>query len=458
PAESPPSEPVIAPVTDANVNLPEPSALLTPIARIELPAAEIPAYDPATQCLFITCDDGLAVCDISHPRAPRLIQIFNPTPHAQLPRAITASITHVAVDPASRGILACALLPSDSANIQGRVLFLSTDSLEPLALAHVGFHPDALAFSSDGKSLLVANEGQPVFSKGILLDPPGSITHIDLSHIEQPADFDANHPLSVATITFDTLPLDNPNLRIHPARSAAPLLDLEPEYIAIAGDTAYISLQENSAIAEFHIPSKRWTRITPLPPALRTLDASDRDEAIAITSRLHAHRMPDQIVAASINGRAILFTADEGDDRGSPSPDASPIADQLRISDLQRADRLDPTFFHRTDLLASVLGRLKVCAYSGDLDRDGRIELPHALGARSVSAWDAASMKLLADTADAFDQRIAADAPHLFNAQLDPDANSSTPTFKFDDRSDDRGPEPEGLAFAVINDHPILFV
>ena len=63
--------------------------------------------------------------------------------------------------------------------------------------------------------------------------------------------------------------------------------DLEPEYIAVSGDgeTAWVTLQENNAVAVVDVATATVTEILPLGTKDHSLvtnafDASDRDDAI----------------------------------------------------------------------------------------------------------------------------------------------------------------------------------
>ena len=71
-------------------------------------------------------------------------------------------------------------------------------------------------------------------------------------------------------------------------------------------------------------------------------------------------------------------------------------------------------------------------------------------GSRSFTIWDAAGNQVF-DSGDAFEQITAAQTPTLFNA------NDGDPA-KWDERSDDKGPEPEGITVGTIAGRPYAFV
>ena len=106
--------------------------------------------------------------------------------------------------------------------------------------------------------------------------------------------------------------------------------DLEPEYITVSHDskTAWVTLQENNAIAMLDIPSATFTKIVGLGfkdhllPANK-LDASDRDVPGSSNSGIINIRnwpvlgmyQPDSIASYRVKGKTYLVTANEGDAR-----------------------------------------------------------------------------------------------------------------------------------------------
>ena len=101
-------------------------------------------------------------------------------------------------------------------------------------------------------------------------------------------------------------------------------------------------------------------------------------------------------------------------------------------------------------LSSASLGRLKVSVLDGDLDGDGDLDELHAFGARSLSVWDQ-SGRLVFDTGALFEEVTAKALKTAFNSNNDDNTS-------FDTRSDDRGPEPEGLTVARIGGRTYAFV
>jgi Ca2+-binding RTX toxin-like protein len=173
------------------------------------------------------------------------------------------------------------------------------------------------------------------------------------------------------------------------------------------------------------------------------LDASDRDDAINIQNYpIFGMYQPDGIASFTVNGETYLITANEGDAR-----DYDGFSEEERIKDLD----LDPTAFPNADELQEdeVLGRLNVTTTRGDLDGDGDYDQLYAYGGRSFSIWDAQG-NLVFDSGDQLEQITATLFPELFNSEGSADG--------FDSRSDNKGPEPEGVTVGVVNGHTYAFI
>jgi hypothetical protein len=174
------------------------------------------------------------------------------------------------------------------------------------------------------------------------------------------------------------------------------------------------------------------------------LDASDRDgegggRRINIQPwPVFGQYMPDGIAAFSVDGQAYYVTANEGDTRDEDD----------RIGSLT----LDPSAFPNAAALQqnAALGRLNASSIDGDVDGDGDYDRLMIYGARSFSVWDAAG-NLAWDSGSELERITAEQTPALFNA------NDGDPT-RWDERSDDKGPEPEGLTVGVVAGRPYAFV
>ena len=182
--------------------------------------------------------------------------------------------------------------------------------------------------------------------------------------------------------------------------------DLEPEYIAIDGNTAWVTLQEANALAVIDIRNARVRRIVALgfkdhsQPG-NELDASDRDNAINIANwPVFGMYQPDAIAAFEVKGRKYLITANEGDSR-----DYDAFGEESRVSALT----LDPAAFPNAATLRANanLGRLTVTNTLGDTDGDGDFDQLYALGARSFTIWNAATGAKVFDSGAELEQTLA---------------------------------------------------
>ncbi len=97
-----------------------------------------------------------------------------------------------------------------------------------------------------------------------------------------------------------------------------------------------------------------------------------------------------------------------------------------------------------------LLGRLTITNTKGDLDGDGDFDQLYAFGGRSFSIWDEFG-NLVYDSSDDFEKLTEELFPEDFNSTNDD--NDS-----FDSRSDDKGPEPEGVTVGVVDDITYAFI
>lgn len=346
---------------------------------------------------------------------------------------------------AVRGGIVAVALDAPVRTDPGTVVLLNRDG-DVLATVPVGAVPDMVTFTPDGKRLLVANEGEP--DDTYTVDPEGSVTVIDVEPLVARRGGRAQRSgRPVRTARFDRVAVPAAVRVFGPG--ATPAQDLEPEYIAVSPDgrTAYVTLQENNAIAVLDIGHARITRLLPLGlKDLRLpgngLDANDQD-GIAVasaTAPVFGMYQPDAIAAFSQRGRTYLVTANEGDVR-----EWGPYEESARASSL--AGRLDPVAFPAG--VPAALRRLNVSTASGDLDGDGDFDQLQAFGGRSFSIWTTDG-RLVFDSGDQIERLVA---------QLDPAAfNVSNSNNTVDNRSDDKGPEPEGVTVGMIGGRRYAFI
>jgi hypothetical protein len=153
--------------------------------------------------------------------------------------------------------------------------------------------------------------------------------------------------------------------------------------------------------------------------------------------------LPDAVASYTAWGKTFLVTANEGDARTYTG-----LNEEERVKKL----KLDPVAFpNAADLQKDKnLGRLKVTKALGDTDGDGDYEKLYAYGGRSFSIWSSDG-KLIFDSGSLLEQISAQFLPDNFNS--DNDGNGT-----FDGRSDDKGPEPEGVTIGHVRGATYAFI
>jgi len=393
-------------------------------------AAEIPAYDAANFQLFVTnaADGTVDVLDVADPHHP--VKSFSIPAIGANSVAVFGSTVAIARENANKQLDGFVDFYDTAGN------FLKTVTAGPL--------PDMLTFTPDGSKLLVANEGEP--NDDYTVDPMGSISIIDLSSGVLNA--------TEMKATFTHLDGTEAALRSQGVRifgpNASASQDLEPEYIAVSpdGGTAFVTLQENNAVAIVDIANKTVTDVKALgfkdhnDPA-NQLDPSNKDGGNNIGNwPVLGMYQPDAIASYEVGGQTYYVTANEGDAR-----DYDGFSEEVRVNDLT----LDPTAYpNASDLqMNEQLGRLKTTTALGDTDGDNDVDQVYSYGARSFSIWDD-SGNLVWDSGDDFETITAATIPTGFNANNDQAGNDS--------RSDDKGPEPEAVIVVDYQGMKLAFV
>lgn len=449
-------------------------------------AAEITAFDPESKRIFtVNAKKGLVdVLDGSD--MANLTHIGELSARAVL---TDSEVNSVAV---YNGIVALAVQAPTKTD-KGLVAFYKASDLSFISSVPVGALPDMLTFSPDGKNVLVANEGEP--NDGYTIDPEGSISIIDVTDISKP---------TVRTAGFSSFndkkaQLTDAGVRIY-GPNATVAQDLEPEYITISSDskTAWVTLQENNALAKVDIGTATVTDVLPLGfkdhgVAGQGIDASD-DGVVNIQTwaGVYGVYMPDAITSYDVDGLTYLVTANEGDAREWISDEdayyngdtSKGFMDELRMKHLVHKDgfarrlgddmpaqlnalakgaKLDSSVFGycgsdcRSD---EKLGRLNIIWNMGYLkntdgtpilDENGYMTYNklYSFGGRSFSIWDEHGVQVW-DSKDQIEQTIAKELPELFNSDHE--------SIALDDRSDNKGPEPEGLTVGKIGEKTFVFV
>lgn len=435
--------------------------------------AEIVAFDPTTDKLFVV-NSGVSmidVLDLSDPANPTKLSTIDVS---------TASVSGFTAGGANsvatrNGTLAVAV-ENDNKQANGQVYFYNTDTLAFEAAVEAGALPDMVTFTHNGTKVLAANEGEP--NAMYTVDPEGSVTIIDVATKQATTadftDFNAqkNTLLDANVRIFGHDPVNKVDSTV--------AQDLEPEYITVSEDntTAFVALQENNALAVVDIASAKVTDVIGLGYKDHSIQGNGidgvRDDKLAIIETVPVFGMyqPDSISSYTFNGKTYIVTANEGDAREYLTKNA--VADEAAckaaggiefeeddgdllcfyFKEEARVRKLDlNTDNFSSDEQAKLadkdgLGDLTVTTINGLNDSD-TYDKVYSYGARSFSIWNE-NGDLVFDSGDQFEQIIADATPFYFNV-----SNTSA---KIDNRSDNKGPEPEGLALGTVNGHTYAYI
>ena len=402
-------------------------------------STEIVVHDPATQRLFTisSLTDVFDIINFSNPTTPTVINTINMAPYG--------GITSIAV---KNGIIAAAS-PNTNPQQNGSVVFFDING-NFLKQVSVGALPDMVTFSPDGTKVVTANEGEP--NDAYTSDPEGTISIIDISggiaNLTQS---------NVTTLNFNAFDAQLAALTatgLRKVRTNNTLSqDLEPEYITISSDSqkAWVTLQENNAVAEVNLATKTITGIWGLGKKDMSIpgngfDASDNNNELLIANwPVKAYYTPDAVQNYKVGTTHYIVTANEGDEK-----DLSGFSERTTVGANNYTP--DPALFPQAAILKASynLGRFRVSNATGNMDGDADFEEIAALGARSFSIFNADTKQIVYDSGDQFERYIAANHPLIFNA----DNESNT----VKNRSRAKGPEPEGVALGTINGQTYAFI
>lgn len=404
-------------------------------------SAEIVAHDPLSQRLYIANSVGskLDIVNFANPSAPALLNSINISSYGNINSvAVYDSIVAMAIENGTN--------PQDS----GKIVFLDYNGAF-ISQVKVGAMPDMITFNHAHTKVVVACEGEP--NTTYTNDPDGSVCVVDLTN-----GVASLNQSNVSFITFTAFNGQENALRAQGIRiyglGASASKDFEPEYITISDNdqTAWVTLQENNAIAEINLVTNTVTQVRPLgyknySSGASAMDASDQTSGIALSNfPVKGMYLPDALYQYSVGNQVYIVTANEGDARAY-----SAFNEESRVSGLT----LDAAAFPYGAYMKSnlFLGRLNATNRLGDNDNDGDIDEIYTYGSRSFSIWNATTGALVFDSGDDM-ERITSTHPTfaaMFNA-----SNSTSAAPK--NRSDDKGPEPEGVTVAAINGETYAFI
>lgn len=332
--------------------------LLTKIGGITLDSgAEISAFDATSQRLFVVSgQDELQVVDFSDPSNPVALASVDLS-------AFGTGANSVAV---KNGVVAVAVSNTvdngsgQSVSQPGQVVFLDGAGTVLNAVT-VGFLPDMLTFTPDGSKILVANEGEP----DDVGDPEGSISIIDVA------------TQAVTTLDFQGFngkeaALRAEGVRIFPNRPFAE--DVEPEYIAVSpdGTQAFVTLQENNAVAVVDLITQTITEIQPL-------GVKDHSGVAPVGVNIYEPSDPLPVIGTTVGGQDILL----GGFSGLFFEGTTATGNLKFVTHTDRGPNGEPTGSQRPFLLPDFtpeLVRLELNPTTGHLAVTDRIQLQVAPG------------------------------------------------------------------------------
>ncbi len=433
--------------------------------------AEIVAFDAETATMLVTngARNRIDVISLATPSSPALQRAVDLSPYG-------AGVQSVA----TRKGIGVAVVTGATVLDPGTAVFFDIATGAVTATAPTGVLPDGVAWDEDGEIVVVANEGEPrcvtgpgrVPTKDPLLaeTPEGSVTVIEVD--------DRGRRVDARQVSFERFnsPAARASLlakgvRVGTWPGSTVAQDLEPEYPVIDGDRAYVTLQENNAIAVIDLDRARVLDILPLGTKDHSqladmMDASDRDGAFRPTQwPVRGVFMPDAISHLEHRGKDYLVTANEGDARtyysGIDNEEVDGqecFIDEARVRSLPGG--LDPASFGGQANVDSLrdntrLGRLKVMKTAPSVvGPNGKYTSIASYGGRSMSVWSS-SGQLVWDSGRLFEQVVRAQDPDNW---VDDGSIAPWATDPYDTRSDDKGVEPEAVTVGEHRDRHYAFV
>ena len=365
------------------------------------------------------------------------------------------------------GNLLAIAVANTTKNLSGVIAFYTLDvngSATFVRKVTVGALPDGVAFSPNGKYLVVANEGEPLKNSATSVsDAEGSISIIAIT--------DGQPATSATTLGFTDFNTGGSRASELPAgvrivRPGATFSqDVEPEYVTISDDskTAFVTLQEANAVAVVDLATARISKIHALGvkdfgQSKNKLWTNDTTAYTTCTSaivcaaptlknytNLYGYYLPDGVASFTIAGKTYFLTGNEGDNKDDYIETAA--KESARVSEI--ASSLDTSIF--TTTVSAELARLNINKTAngtavGVNSATGKYEKLYTYGARSFSIWDADTGAQVFDSGDDFERVVYNDATPslLFNA--------------LKGRMDDKGPEPENIVVGQIGSEYFAFI
>ncbi|MFZ9205343.1 MAG: choice-of-anchor I family protein [Candidatus Nanopelagicaceae bacterium] len=434
----------------------EATVKITEISAISLDgegSGEIATFHPGSKRIFATngVKNAIDIFDISNVAAPKKVGSLSLSPYGN-------DVTSVA---AGRDVVVAAVLVTETFSAtgapstpNGKLVVFDTNGKVLSSPDILGVLPDSVTFAPNGTTALVAIEGQPVCAKddpattakedtdySKASDPEGGVSIVDLTNPAAPVvKFAGFKQFNVAQMKAKGIAVSSVVNNV--------AKDFEPEFItAVDNKYAYVTIQEANAIGKLDIEAASFesvTRAFESKLSVTARDTSDRDSGAG--PRNYANvvgaSQPDAIASFKVGSGHYFVTANEGDAR-----EYTCLNDDQRGSSLKVDSRRFPNW--STLSASAALGRAKVNPTIGDRDGDGDIDTIHLRGSNSMTMYR--NGIALWDSGELLDQiQIKAFGVANINGSHSLSSDKSTMNYVGQDRSDDKGSEPEGVAVGMV--------
>ena len=434
----------------------EATVKITEISAISLDgegSGEIATFHPGSKRIFATngVKNAIDIFDISNVAAPKKVGSLSLSPYGN-------DVTSVA---AGRDVVVAAVLVTETFSAtgapstpNGKLVVFDTNGKVLSSPDILGVLPDSVTFAPNGTTALVAIEGQPVCAKddpattakedtdySKASDPEGGVSIVDLTNPAAPVvKFAGFKQFNVAQMKAKGIAVSSVVNNV--------AKDFEPEFItAVDNKYAYVTIQEANAIGKLDIEAASFesvTRAFESKLSVTARDTSDRDSGAG--PRNYANvvgaSQPDAIASFKVGSGHYFVTANEGDAR-----EYTCLNDDQRASSLKVDTRRFPNW--STLSASAALGRAKVNPTIGDRDGDGDIDTIHLRGSNSMTMYR--NGIALWDSGELLDQiQIKAFGVANINGSHSLSSDKSTMNYVGQDRSDDKGAEPEGVAVGMV--------
>ena len=434
----------------------EATVKITEISAISLDgegSGEIATFHPGSKRIFATngVKNSIDIFDISNVAAPKKVGSLSLSPYGN-------DVTSVA---AGRDVVVAAVLVTETFSAtgapstpNGKLVVFDTNGKVLSSPDILGVLPDSVTFAPNGTTALVAIEGQPVCAKDDpattakedtdylkASDPEGGVSIVDLTNPAAPVvKFAGFKQFNVAQMKAKGIAVSSVVNNV--------AKDFEPEFItAVDNKYAYVTIQEANAIGKLDIEAASFesvTRAFESKLSVTARDTSDRDSGAG--PRNYANvvgaSQPDAIASFKVGSGHYFVTANEGDAR-----EYTCLNDDQRASSLKVDTRRFPNW--STLSANAALGRAKVNPTIGDRDGDGDIDTIHLRGSNSMTMYR--NGIALWDSGELLDQiQITAFGVANINGSHSYSSDKSTMNYVGQDRSDDKGSEPEGVAVGMV--------